>query len=253
MVLPPSGAAADAGPSPLRCSHCIEPGQSADAPSPAPDASPSQGLATVVAEMSLSGAARAPQAPRAAPPQYQRQQQSAAATGPRGAPSYYAAIDCATCGLPLGGTGIVVRGRVVHDSLACSVGTPRPRVEDEGALLRARAARMGAVSLASQAAGAPTWAAVSLASQAAGAPSRSQVDATSNPLAAAIEQRRGAGAWLATAHGAWMVMPMARRQAQQPTCTHLHSLGQTDQMVDSASRRCSCRGMWQAVRWRDPS
>ena len=139
---------------PVRCSHCVDPGQGADAPSPAPGASPSHGLATVVAEMSLSGAARAPQAQSVVPPQHRRQQQVAAAIGPRGAPSYYAAIDCATCGLPLGGTGIVVRGRVVHDSLACSVGTPRHPAGDEGELLRARAARMGAVSLTAQAAGA---------------------------------------------------------------------------------------------------
>ena len=172
VVLPPGGAAADDSVSTLRCSHCLEPGASADAPSPAMEDSPSRVLATVVAEMSVSGAARAPQAPRAVPPQYQRQQQSAAAMGPRGAPSYYAAIDCATCGLPLGGTGIIVRGCVVHDSLSCSVGVPRPPAADEGALLRARAARVGAVSLTSQA---------------ASGPSRVLIDGVPNPLAAATD------------------------------------------------------------------
>ena len=56
--------------------------------------------------------------------------------------------------------------------------------------MRARAARLGAVSLASQA---------------AGAPSRSQVGAVSNPLAAAIEQRRleALGRRRMAGHGAW--------------------------------------------------
>ena len=153
----------------LRCSHCLDPGQSADAPSPAVEDSPSRVLATVVAEMSVSGAARAPQAPRAVPPQHQRQQQSAAATGPRGTPSYYAAIDCDTCGLPLGGTGIIIRGRVVHDSLSCSVGVPHPPVAAEGSLLRERAARVGAVSLTAQAAGGLL------------------IDGVPNPLAPALE------------------------------------------------------------------
>ena len=156
-------------------------GASADAPTPAMEDSPSRVLATVVAEMSVSGAAQPPQAPRAVPPQHQRLQQSAAAVGPRGTPSYYAAIDCATCGLPLGGTGIIVRGCVVYDSLSCSVGVPRPPAGDEGALLRARAARLGAVSLSAQA---------------VSGPSRSSIDGVPNPLAAAtdlaaaIEERR---------------------------------------------------------------
>ena len=181
VMLPPGGAAADGSVSALRCSHCLEPGASAGAPSPAMGDSPSRFLATVVAEMSVSGAARASQAPRTVPPQYQRQQQSAPAVGPRGTPSYYAAIDCAACGLPLGGTGIIVRGCVVHESLPCSVDVPRPPVVDEGALQRARAARVGATSLTAQS---------------GGGASGVLIDGVANPLAAAmdlaaaIEERR---------------------------------------------------------------
>ena len=80
--------------------------------------------------------------------------------------------------MALGGSGIVVLGHVVHDTLACTVRMRRKAAElspdsqaAEVATLRERAGRLGAVPLAAQAAGAPSY---------------------TTPLGDAIERRRAA-------------------------------------------------------------